>query len=81
MAIIEDMSFRICETDDERTPRRVLARAENLIVAKAAYEAALEFYPRSAISLMQKARQIKHRPKPATTAPGTKSVFPSGDVL
>lgn len=64
MAIVEEMTFRICETDDERTPRRILARAENFIVAKAAYKAALEFYPRSAISLMQKARQIEHRPRP-----------------
>lgn len=63
VAIIEDMTFRICETDDEKTPRRILARAENLIVAKAAYEAALAFYPRCAISLMQKARVIDHRPR------------------
>ena len=64
MPIIEDMSFRICETDDDMTPRRILARAENLIVAKAAYETSLEYYPRSAVSLMQGARVISHRPKP-----------------
>ncbi|MEP1145466.1 MAG: hypothetical protein ABJH52_17210 [Henriciella sp.] len=64
MAIVEEMTFRICETDDEKTPRRILARADNLIVARAAYNAALEFYPRDAISLMQKARVIKHRPRP-----------------
>lgn len=64
MAIIDEMTFRICEIDDEQTPHRVLARAETLIVAKAAYKAALEFYPRSAISLMQKARIIQHRPRP-----------------
>jgi hypothetical protein len=62
MAIAEDMTFRICSTDDDKTPRRILARAENLIVAQAAYKAALEIYPREAISLMQKARVIKHRP-------------------
>lgn len=62
MGLVEELAFRICETDDEMTPRRVLARAENLIVARAAYTAALEFYPKSAISLMQKARVIKHRP-------------------
>ncbi|MEM6898676.1 MAG: hypothetical protein AAF583_02735 [Pseudomonadota bacterium] len=65
MAIEEDLTFRICETDDEKTPRRILARAENLIVAMAAYNAALDFYSRSAISLMQKARVIKHRPRPS----------------
>lgn len=65
MTIIEEMTFRICETDSDRTPRRILARAENLIVVKAAYKAALEFYPRSAISLMQKARIILHRPRPS----------------
>jgi len=65
MTIAEEMNFRICETDDDKTPRRILARAENLIVARAAYNAALDFYPRSAISLMQRARVIKHRPKPA----------------
>ena len=64
MAIVEDMTFRICSTDDDMTPRRILARAENLIVAQAAYKAALEFYPREAISLMQRARVISHRPKP-----------------
>lgn len=64
MAIEEDLTFRICSTDDDKTPRRILARAENFIVARAAYEAALEFYPREPISMMQKARVIKHRPRP-----------------
>ena len=63
MTIIEEMSFRIFHTDDDKTPRRILARAENLIVAQAAYEAALKFYPKEAISLMQKARVIDHRPR------------------
>ena len=61
MAVTEELSYRICETDAEGTPYKVIARAEHFDVAAAAYEQALKSHSRVPISLLQKARQIRHK--------------------
>lgn len=58
----EDLDFRICQTDKNGNLETILGRAAHFTMAMAAYEAALEVYPNCGISVLHRARQIRHRP-------------------
>ena len=62
-----ELDFRICETDAEGNLTRVIARAASFNVAIAAYEAAIVNDQWSGISMLMRARQIKHRPPQPVT--------------
>lgn len=62
MRDLEGLDFRVCITDETGTPKEVIARATNLTIARAAYEAALGTHPHYAVSLLMRAREISHRP-------------------
>ena len=57
-----EFDFRICETDGKGNLTRVIVRAASFNVAIAAYEAAIVNDQRSGISMLMRAREIKHRP-------------------
>ena len=62
MRDLEGLDFRVCITDESGSPREVIARATNLVIARAAYEAALATHPYHPVSLLMRAREISHRP-------------------
>ena len=64
--ISEDLPFRVIRVNSED---EVIARANNLLVGRAAYETAVRLYPRDTIQYRDGARIIERsdEPKPKAT--------------